>query len=599
MKLLSRSAMLFAGVASACAPAANAPAGSAPGPVVAASASAAPAAARVVAIADDYMAGLLKIQPELGTFYGLPSAEHNRLSDISLEAQRAWEAKEDAWFAQVQTIDPAGLVGTPEAITLGFLRESLESSRQGRVCQGSLWTVNQMFGWQTRAPFLAKIQPVGTPELRAAALERFRQMPRFIDQDIANNREGLRQGYSTPRINVQRVIEQIDGLLAPPPAQSPLYSPAERDSTPEFRRNWEAMIANDVNPALRRYRDFLQKEYLPKARTEVAVAANPNGAECYRAQVRSYVTLDVPPQEIHELGLRQMDKIQAEMKTIAQRSFNTSDVPALLERFKTDPRYTFKSRQEIVDYAQAAIERGKKEMPEWFGIRPKADVVIEPYQPFEEKSAPGAAYSSPAEDGSRPGIYHINTYQPEKTSKVGIESTAFHEAIPGHHLQIAIAQERAGAHPVTRYLGNSGFSEGWGLYSERLADEMGLFSSDLDRMGLLSNEAFRAARLVVDPGIHALGWTREQAIEYMLKHTAEAPDQVATEIDRYIVLPGQATAYMIGNLEIRRLREQAERELGPQFHIREFHDAVLEDGSVTLPMLRAKIERWIEAKKQG
>jgi uncharacterized protein (DUF885 family) len=312
--------------------------------------------------------------------------------------------------------------------------------------------------------------------------------------------------------------------------------------------------------------------------------------------VRSFTTLDVPAQEIHQIGLREMDKIQAEMRTIAQRSYNTTDVQALLERMRTDRQFLFGSRQEIVDYAGAAIGRARAAMPRYFGRLPRADVVIEPYQDFEERSAPGASYEIPGEDG-RPGKYRINTYKPEEQTRVGIESTAFHESIPGHHLQLAIAQEREGAHIITRFTGNSGFSEGWGLYSERLADEMGLFSSDMDRMGLLSNEALRAARMVVDPGLHVMGWTRDQAIDYMLKHTAENRQAVENEVDRYIGWPGQATAYMLGNLEIRRLREMAERELGSRFDIRTFHDKVLEDGTVTLPMLRAKIERWVAAEK--
>ncbi|HST59075.1 MAG TPA: DUF885 domain-containing protein, partial [Longimicrobium sp.] len=418
-----------------------------------------------------------------------------------------------------------------------------------------------------------------------------------IDTEIANLREGLRLGYRAPRVNVVRVMEQMDVLLASPPAESPFASPMQRDSTPAFRTEFEQVVTSELYPAMRRYRDFLVNEYLPASRDAIGIVANPNGADCYRAAVRSFTTLDVPAQEIHEIGLREMDKIQAEMRTIAQRSFNTSDVPALLERFRTDRQFLFSNRQEIVDYAGAAIERGRTAMPRWFGRLPKADVIIEPYQEFEEISAPGASYETPSEDGTRPGKYRINTYKPEEQTRVGIESTAFHEAIPGHHLQLAIAQEREGAHMITRFLGNSGFSEGWGLYAERLADEMGLFSSDMDRMGLLSNEALRAARMVVDPGLHVLGWSREQAIDYMLRHTAENRQAVENEVDRYIGWPGQATAYMLGNLEIRRLREMAERELGSRFDIRTFHDKVLEDGTVTLPMLRGKIERWVAEEK--
>jgi uncharacterized protein (DUF885 family) len=454
-----------------------------------------------------------------------------------------------------------------------------------------------MFGWQGNLARLAQVQPVGTDDLRQQALTRWRGLDTQIDTEIANLREGLRQGYRAPKVNVHRVIEQMEVLLASAPAQSPFASPMQRDSTPAFRAEFEQVVTNELYPAMRRYRDFLVNEYLPASRDEIGIAANPNGVDCYRAAVRSFTTLDVPAQEIHQIGLREMDKIQAEMRTIAQRSFNTTDVPALLERFRTDPQYLFHTRQEIVDYAGAAIGRARTAMPQWFGRLPRADVVIEPYQEFEERSAPGASYETPSEDGTRPGKYRINTYKPEEQTRVGIESTAFHESIPGHHLQLAIAQEREGAHMLTRFLGNSGFSEGWGLYAERLADEMGLFSSDMDRMGLLSNEALRAARMVVDPGIHVLGWTREQAIDYMLRHTAENRQAVENEVDRYIGWPGQATAYMLGNLEIRALREMATRELGDRFDIRVFHDKVLEDGTVTLPMLRSKIERWVAAEK--
>lgn len=555
-------------------------------------------ARRVTALADEVMQTALTRSPELATYLGLPGMRHEGLSDNSLEAMVRYQAQDDDFAARVLAIDPQPLVGRPEYVTLGFLREAAQSGAQGRVCRNELWAgVNQMFGWQVSLPRLAQVQPVGSDDLRAQTLTRWRGLAKVIDTETANLREGLRLGYTAPRVNVQRVIQQMEELVAMPPAQSPFAVPMQKDSTPAFRQEFEQVMANDVYPAMRRYRDFLVNEYLPASREAVGIVGNPAGQDCYRAAVRSFTTLDVPAQEIHQIGLREMEKIQAEMRTIAQRSFNTTDVPGLLEAFRTDPKYLFRTREEIVAYASAAIERGRAAMPRWFGRLPKSDVVIEPYLEFEEKSAPGASYETPSEDGSRPGKYRINTYKPEEQTRVGVESTAFHESIPGHHLQLALAQERQGAHIITRFMGNSGYSEGWGLYSERLADEMGLFSSDLDRMGLLSNEALRAARMVVDPGLHVLGWTREQAVEYMLAHTAENRQAVENEVDRYIGWPGQATAYMLGNLEIRRLREMAERELGPRFDIRAFHDRVLENGSVPLPFLRENIERWIAAEK--
>ena len=558
-------------------------------------------AREVTAMADEVMQTALTRAPEIATYLALPGMRHDRVSDNSLATLARYRAEDDVFAARVLAVDPEPLVGRPEYVTLGFLRELAQSNAQGRVCRHELWAgVNQMLGWQVSLSRLAAVQPVGSDELRQQTLTRWGALPGMIDTEIANLREGLRLGYTAPRVNVQRVLQQLDELLAMPPAQSPFAAPMlARDTTPAFREEMLRVMSDEFYPALRRYRDFIADEYLPASRQAVAVASLPNGEDCYRAQVRSFTTLDVPAQEIHQIGLREMAKIQAEMRTIAERSFGTSDVQGLLERFRTDPQYLFRTRQEIVEYANAAIQRGKAEMPRWFGRLPQADVVIEPYQEFEEKSAPGASYEIPSEDGTRPGKYRINTYQPERQSKVGIESTAFHEAIPGHHLQLAIAQERKDAHIITRFLGNSGYTEGWGLYAERLADEMGLFSSDLDRMGLLSNEALRAARMVVDPGLHVLGWTREQAIDYMLAHTAENRQAVENEVDRYIGWPGQATAYMLGNLEIRRLREVAERELGGRFDIRTFHDRVLEDGSVPLPFLREKIERWIASEKAG
>ena len=246
----------------------------------------------------------------------------------------------------------------------------------------------------------------------------------------------------------------------------------------------------------------------------------------------------------------------------------------------------------MIKFAESAVARAKAEVPKWFGHVPGAPVVVEPYPAYLEKTAPGGQAVAPTADG-KPGKYLLNAYKATEQSRAGLESTAFHETYPGHHMQGAIALEQEHLHPIQRYFFLSGFGEGWGLYAERLADEMGLFSSDVDRLGLLSNEALRAARLVVDSGMHALGWTRQQSIDYVIAHTTETAARAEAEIDRYIAVPGQATAYMIGNLEIRRLREEAKQKLGPRFDIKAFHDIALEDGSLPLWVLREKIERWV------
>jgi uncharacterized protein (DUF885 family) len=356
-------------------------------------------------------------------------------------------------------------------------------------------------------------------------------------------------------------------------------------------------LEKGIEPSLEHYLGFLEDEYLPVAREAVAVSANPGGPECYRAAIRYHTTLEVPPRKIHDLGLQRMDRIQAEMRSIAERSFERAEVRDLLWRLTSEREFAFGSREEILEYAHAALGRAEAEMPKWFGLLPRAEVKIEPYPAFREKTGTGE-YQSAAEDGSRPGIFYIPVLNPQSRPRAGLESLTFHETIPGHHFQgsIALEQGKTG-HAIGRYLWNSGYGEGWALYTERLADEMGLYSSDLDRLGMLSDQAARAARLVIDTGLHEFGWTRQQAIDYLSTHTAWAPQDVVAEIDRYIVDPGQATAYMLGMLEIERLRGRAEKELGAGFDVRDFHDRVLENGSVTLGMLEEKIEHWIAAAR--
>ncbi len=550
-------------------------------------------AALVTALADEYFAGLIEQTPEIATFWGLTDARHDGISDASLGALARWQAREDAWLARVAALDQAAVDATPQAVTYAILRESLESARRSRVCRPQLWGVNQLFGWQVTYPRLGSLQPLGDSASRAQALDRWRGIPRFVDQSVANLREGVRLGYTAPRGNVEAVLEQLDAILAAAPEASPFALMTRRDSTPEFRKALTAIVRDEINPALRRYRAYLADEYRTKARTDPAVAALPNGAECYRAAIRNFTTLDLDPKAVHELGLREMARIESEMRTIAERSFGTSDVRLLLERLRTDPKYTFRSRQEIIRIAEEATARAKAAAPRVFNRMPKADMIVDPCQPFEEKSGCPGSYSRASEDGTRPGRYRINAGSPRTTPRASAEATAFHEGIPGHHFQVALAAERPGAHRLTRYVFNSGFGEGWALYAEQVANELGLYSSDLDQLGRLSSDALRASRLVVDAGIHTLGWSRQQAIDYMAANTAESRAFIESEVDRYIILPGQATAYMVGRLEIERLRKGAEARMGDRFDIRAFHDRVLEDGSVPLSRLRRKIDRWV------
>jgi uncharacterized protein (DUF885 family) len=552
---------------------------------------------RVKSLADAYLDGFFARNPDQITLYGVPGRRHDALQDNSLDALRLWQAREDGWLKALQQIDPATINASSLRATQAILRETLEGAIAARVCRTELWTVSQFVnGWQVQDGYLVTIQPIGTDEARKDALARWSKLPAYIDKEIANLREGLKAGYSAPKGNVRLAIDQMNTLIATPLAESPFDSPSVRDKTPEFQRSFDLLVREQLVPAFTRYRDFLQGEYLSAAREAVGVSANPNGAACYDASVRYFSSLPRTAKEVHATGLEQVARLDAEMKAIGERSFGTGDVPKLLERVRTDKPYLFKNREQLIGYSQAALARSKAAMREWFGLLPAADVVIQPYPKFREKSGPNE-YNPPAEDGSRPAVFFINAYKAETKSRAPAESTAFHETIPGHHLQGAIALERKEIHPIGRYLGNAGYQEGWALYTERLADEMKLYSGDLDRLGMLSSQALRAVRLVVDSGLHALGWTRQQAIDFMLAHTAEPKDDVVSEIDRYIIYPGQATAYMLGAIEITRLRAEAKQAMGARFDIKAFHDRVLEDGAVPVSFLGEKIRTWSTAPK--
>jgi uncharacterized protein (DUF885 family) len=406
----------------------------------------------------------------------------------------------------------------------------------------------------------------------------------------------MAEGYTASRSNVEEVIGQVNALLSVPPEETPYFEPSSRDPDPDFRAALAGAISEAILPAARRYRDFLVAEYLPAARQDIGVTSDPGGRECYLASVLFYSTLPLTPEEVHETGLRQMDRIHSEMKEIGRRSFGTDDVRELLQIVRADPEYSFETPEQIIAFAQDAVDRARVAMSEWFAFVPEAEVALKPYPDYMRVTG-GGFYSAGAADGSTPGTYEFGTYDPRDLSRGGgFEATTFHETYPGHHMQVSVGLEGPGVHPVLKYFFSSGLGEGWALYSERLADEAGLYTADVDRLGMLSNEAFRAARLVVDPGMHALGWTREQAVDYMLANTASSRGEIESEVSRYIAVPGQATAYLTGSLVIQELRRQAEMALGDRFDIREFHDRVIRNGTITLPMLRAEIEMWIASE---
>ena len=546
---------------------------------------------RVIQVATEFVDGYYSQYPEEVYEIGYPDSPMDRFGDNSEEALADWDERIDNWLTILDDVNLDAITDTNAALTYVFAREKMQAIVDRRVCKMELWNISPTWtGWQYMFASTLAVQPVDTPKAREAALARVADIARFLQTEIDNLRRGQDLGYTAGQNNVKAVIDQVTSLIDTPTKDSPLYGPAAQSDDAAFVATYGETIDSVVRHAMIAYRDFLVNDY--SGHELPGVSANPDGEDCYAASVRFWASIPMDPEDIHRAGLTQMARIQSEMLEIAQTSFGTDDVKALLVEMRTNPDYTFASEQDLLDFVTDAVARGKAAVGDWFGNVPDAEMIIYP-SPAYEKDSGGGFYSSGSADGSRPGSYQVGTYNPTGISKAGQESTAFHESYPGHHLQSSIAISNDSAHPIFRYMYVSGSAEGWGLYAERLADEMGLYSSDVTRFGMLSNEAYRAARLVVDPGMHVMGWTREEAIEYMLGHTAEGMDSITSEVDRYSAVPGQATSYLIGSLEIQRLRQRAEEAFGDDFDIREFHDRILANGGVTLPMLGATIEAWI------
>jgi uncharacterized protein (DUF885 family) len=555
-------------------------------------------AIRVRQLADSYLTAYFEQHPDEATLDGVANTRHDRLPDNSPATLTRWQQRENSWLETLKRIKPDRLVDRPEWVAYGIMRDAIEASAATRVCRFELWSVAHTGGgWLSTITALAALQPVGNDEARRQALARARAVPAYIATEMANHREGLRRGYTAPRHNVEIASSEIDTLLSTPLEQSPLYDPARRDSTPGFGADLAQVIEREVIPAMREYREFLAAEYLGHARTEIGVFANPHGSDCYRASIRASTGLAISPDSIYRLGIATVEELEDEMRAIAIRSLGTSDVSRLLERLRSDTAFTFHTREEMLARARETLERARGAIPRWFGRLPRAPVVVEPYPAFRERQSVGE-WNPPAEDGSRPGIYYLSTYDPRHKARADLEPLTFHETIPGHHLQGAIALERGDTIPaIARYFWSPGMGEGWAEYSEQLAGEMGLYSSDTARFGMLADITLSAALLVVDTGIHAFGWTRTQSIDYIREHTHVPLLRAEVGVDRYPVWPAQGLSYGIGRLEIRRLRALAAQRLRGKFDIRAFHDRVLENGAVPLPLLRASIERWIAASR--
>jgi uncharacterized protein (DUF885 family) len=526
------------------------------------------------------------------------------LPDITPQGIARIESQYESFLERAQSI-PQGSLTISDKVTRSALLTDIQSELAYLRCHLEEWTVDPLGGPQVEFQNLESYQPVSLPKEGRSMVMRWKAMGSFMDCHVANLQHGLGSGKVSVKSCVDKVIEEIQDLQSKPATDWAFLRPltvAHQDWSEVERKEFYDGLADAVKecirPAFARYLEFLKNEILPRARPQGSpgIMHVANGAKSYRQLIQVHTSLDISPDELHETGLREVARINGEMEVLGEKVFDLRERKLILQRLRSDPSLYFRTRDEVAEKAESALQRAKASIPKWFGRLPKADCDVVRMEEHEEKHSTIAYYRQPSADGSRPGRYYINTSAPETRPRYEAEVLAYHESIPGHHLQIAIAQELEGMPQFRKYSGVTAFIEGWGLYTERLAEEMGLYSSDLDRIGVLSYDAWRASRLVVDTGMHARGWTRQQSIDFMLGNTALAENNIMNEVDRYITWPGQALAYKTGQLEILRLREEAKRRLGSKFDIRKFHDMLLGDGAVALGTLQQIVNSYVEAR---
>jgi uncharacterized protein (DUF885 family) len=435
-------------------------------------------------------------------------------------------------------------------------------------------------------------------------LKRHADFVTYIDRTVGRFREGEKSGVVETKMTVRNMIEQLDTQLAQKPEDSPYYGPVKEfpDSVGAADRArlttaYRAAITDEIYPALTRLRDFFKNEYLQNARDGYGLMYMKGGDTLYRYLVQSTTTLPLTPEEIHQTGLKEVTRITSEMEKVRQEVGFKGTLPEFFDYLRTDPKFKKPTREALT---QGYYDVGKAvdaKLPAYFSTLPKTKLEIRPYPEFREKFEAGGSYEPGTPDASRPGTFYFNAYDLPSRTIVGMTTLYLHEGSPGHHFQISLAQENDALPPFMRFGGNTAYAEGWALYAETLGYDMGFYKDPIQRFGTLSDEMLRAMRLVVDTGIHSKGWTREQAIDYMLAHSDISKTDATAEVERYIAIPSQALAYKTGAMTIQRLRRKAEAELGPRFDIREFHAQVLMTGALPLAILEQKIDRWIAAKK--
>lgn len=541
----------------------------------------------------DYLELYAAANPFAATTFGLPGHDAE-VPDVSAEARSELAGRMTAIRDRVVALAPDALDDT-DRTSRALLAHDTQAVINSVEARETEWQLGGLVG--PAYAVLGAVPKVALTDQEKAAdyAERCARLASYVDDSTHALRRGLRDGLVASRRVIQSTITTLDGYLSAAVGADPLLIPLAEVENPQVRARVEVAVTEGVRPAMARLRNALRDELTLAARPDekCGVMHLPGGDEIYRRLVEQHTTTQRTPQDLHETGLRMAEQLRAEFAELGGRVLGTSDFAEVQRRLREDPSLCYSSGEEMLRDVREALRRAEDAVPDWFGRRHRAPCEVAPMNAAEADTSVLGYYQPPAGDGSRPGRCWLNTSHPATRTRYESEALAFHESVPGHHMQFALAQELDGLPAYRRFAYVTAFGEGWGLYTERLADDMGLYSDDLARFGMVSFDAWRAARLVVDTGLHAFGWSRRRAIDYMWDNTALTMANIANEVDRYISMPGQALAYMTGRLEIVRLREMAQSRLGSRFDIKAFHDTVLGSGSIPLSQLADVVERWV------
>jgi uncharacterized protein (DUF885 family) len=545
----------------------------------------------------------LETQPEFATILG-DLRYNDRWSNASPAQAQAEYLKDKDFLQRFQAIDTSGF-SDEDKLNQQLMVRQLKDAVTAHELKIDEMPLDQMSGAHLRlAGFISSIPFDNTKEYDDY-LVRLKAVPALMDQVIELSRQGMKDGMMPPKYLLEKVVTQIDSIGNPAGMDSVFAEPLKHFpksvSAADQKRLHDAILAaidQQVRPAYAKLSQFVAKDYAPHGRTEPGVWQLPNGEAIYRFDVAQMTTTKETPERIHEIGLSEVKRIEDEMTAIA-KSQGFNDLASFRASLKTNPKTHATSREDILNRYRGYIAGMQPELPKLFGMLPKTKVEVVPVEAFREKEAAAAEYQQGTPDGSRPGKVFVNTGDYANRSVLTIESTAYHEGVPGHHMQISIAQTLPGLPPFRQQAGYNAYIEGWALYAERLGKEIGFYKDPLSDYGRLSDELLRADRLVLDTGVHYKHWTRQQMVDFFHAHSSEDEPDVQAETDRYITWPGQALAYKMGQLKILELRERAKKELGNQFDIRAFHDEILGGGALPLDVLEARTDAWIAAVKAG